>query len=293
MQGPSDFRYSLVIATLDDDGDLALCLDSLAQQQNMPAFEVIIVDQNGDDHLSAVVQSFASRLSIQHERVDFRGASRARNFGARIARGKWLGFPDDDCQLLPDALHQVERRAIDPLLQVITGQTIDEHGAPNVLRWKQQSTYFSRWNMFGCLTEATLFVQREVFLAVGGFDERFGPGARYPAAEGIELMNRLFAELKPGQACYEPAIKMRHPSKFPPWTRWAAERFHSYAIGDGALIAKNPHPHMLNWGLRTLVSATLQTVSLDGWRSAAFAARLAGMLRGFFAFNLARLTCRD
>lgn len=279
-------RYSLVIATLHDDGDLVRCLGSLSVQHDPPEFEVIVVDQNGDDRLCAVVERFGGRLRIRHERVDFRGASRARNLGAQLALGHWLGFPDDDCEFLPDTLRQVERCAGDPSLRVISGRTIDELGAPSVLRWKQHAMRFDRWSMFGCLTESTLFVQRETFLSVGGFDERFGPGARYPAAEGLELMNRLFARLQPGRACYEPAITMRHPGKVPPWSRWAVKRFHAYAIGDGALIAKNPRPHTLNWGLRTLASAALQAAAFDGWRSAAYAGRILGVLRGFASYCL-------
>ncbi len=278
---------SLVIATLHDDGDLALCLASLAKQQDAPPFEVIVVDQNGDDRLVEVVARFAECLDIRHERVAFRSATRARNLGARLARGTWLGFPDDDCQLLADALGEVQRISGDPLTQVITGQTIDETGAPNVLRWKQEPTEFSRRTMFSGVTEASLFVRRELFLRTGGFDERFGPGAPFPAAEGIDLMNRLFDHMAGQKACYSPRIKMQHPSKIPPWNAWAVGRFHSYAIGDGALIAKNPQSHMLNWGMRTLVSAFIQLFTLEGWRSAAFAARIVGMLRGFAAFHLA------
>lgn len=247
---------------------------------------MIVVDQNGDDRLVGLLAAFSERLDIVHRRVDFRNASRARNLGASLARGDWLGFPDDDCELLPDTLQSVELLSRDPQVKVITGRTVDASGAPNVLRWKDNPVAFDRWTMFGCMTEATLFVRREVFSAAGGFDPRFGPGARYPAAEGIDLMNRIFAVLGDGKACYDPRVTMRHPSKIPPWNRWAAARFHDYARGDGALIAKHPRPHMLYWGLRTLVAATLQVMRCRGWLSLAFAARIAGLLRGFGSFCL-------
>jgi hypothetical protein len=66
----------------------------------------------------------------------------------------------------------------------VAGQTIDEKGDPNVLRWKRRAMEFTHWTMFGCLTESTLFVEKRSFLAAGGFDERFGPGATNPVAEG-------------------------------------------------------------------------------------------------------------
>jgi glycosyltransferase involved in cell wall biosynthesis len=283
------FRYSLVIATLHDDGDLEKCFKSMLTLAEGPTFEVIVIDQNGDDRLVDLVRRFADSLSIVHERVTFRAACRARNLGVRLAKGTWVGFPDDDCQLMPDTMKEVERLTIHPQARVVTGQTVDTSGAPNVLRWKQEPINFTRWTMFGCLTEATLFVRRDAFLKVGGFDERFGPGARFPAAEGIDLINRLFADLGDGYgvACYSPRIRMIHPTKIPPWNRWAVSRFHAYACGDGGLIAKNLQLHMLYWGARTIVASSLQALSMRGWRSVAFAARLAGLFKGFFAGLLA------
>lgn len=279
-------RYSLIIATLDDQGDLSRNLASLAAQQDAPPFEVIIVDQNGDDRLVELAAEFSGRLRLVHARVDFRGASRARNVGARMAGGQWLGFPDDDCELFPQTLAEVDRIAADPAISVITGRTLDADGQANVLRWKEQALEFDRRRMFGCLTEATLFARRELFLAAGGFDERFGPGARFPAAEGVDLMNRMFDRIGAGKAYYSPRVAMRHPTKIPPWNRWAVSRFHQYAIGDGALIAKSPSRHMFNWGARTLASAGLQALAFNGWRSLAYAARVVGLFRGLLAYGL-------
>jgi len=279
-------KYSLIIATLEDDGDLVHCLESLVRLNEGPGFEVVVVDQNGDDRLASLLGRFAGRLLIRHERVPFRGGSRARNHGARVALGQWLAFPDDDCRLLPDVLQQVERLSSDEGVQVVTGQTVDPEGAPNLLRWGGECVAFSRWTMFGRLTEATLFVQRRIFWDAGGFDERFGPGGRFHSAEGIDLMNRLFAHMGQGLAVYSPDVRMCHPTKIPPWNRWAVGRFHAYGRGDGAMIAKNFQPHMLYWAMRTVASSFLQVCSLRGWKSLAYAARLAGLVTGFCSYCL-------
>ena len=276
-----EFQYSFVIATLHDNGDLEFCLASLVELKSGPRFEVVIIDQNEDDRLVEVVARFSDRLTITHKQVQFRSASRARNIGAQLARGLWVGFPDDDCQLFPEILIEVERLACDSKVYVISGQTVDVLGVPNILRWRQDQVDFNRWTMFGCLTEATLFVRRDAFMKIKGFDERFGPGAIFPAAEGIDLMNRLFAEFVDMKACYSPLVRMRHPTKIPPWNRWAVCRFYEYAIGDGALIAKKPQPHMIYWGARTIFSASTQILAFRGWRSVAFAGRLIGLIRGF------------
>ncbi|SMB24533.1 Glycosyl transferase, family 2 [Sterolibacterium denitrificans] len=287
----SKFRFSLVIATLQDDGELECCLASMPAPADGPDFEVVVVDQNGDGRLDDVVRRHAENLEIVHVRVDFRGLNRARNVGARVARGEWLGFPDDDCQLFPDTLLALERLIADPTVGVATGRTVDTSGASSVLRWRRQSCDFGRWTMFGCLTEAVFFVQRSVFMRAGGFDERFGPGAAFPAAEGIELMDRLFALMENRRACYDPAIRMRHPQKVPPWNRWAAARFHAYAIGAGAVVAKRPSPHLIYWGARIVAGALARALFSRGWKRAAYAARargfFTGLLRGTRVFYFA------
>lgn len=62
-------RYSLIIATLHDQGDLALCLASLASQVDAPDFEVIIVDQNGDDRLVSLVEPMPTGLPVDSRSI--------------------------------------------------------------------------------------------------------------------------------------------------------------------------------------------------------------------------------
>lgn len=274
---------SLIVATLGPTGHMDELLQSMAALEDAPPFEVIVVDQNDDDRLAPLLARFSGVVPITHERVDFRGASRARNHGARLARGQWLGFPDDDCQLRPLALNQMHAAVLETGLRIVTGRTINDTGEATVLRWGSLPERFNRWTMFHCITECTLFVERELFASVGGFDPSFGPGAPYPAAEGIDLVNRLLAETREGY--FSPAIEFIHPSKIPPWNAWAIERFGQYAIGDGALIAKNPSLPLLYWGSRTVLAALHHLVTSDSQRRAAYAARLRGLLAGLTRYH--------
>lgn len=276
---------SLVVATVGNPALVRALLVSLAAQRNAPAFEVVLVDQSDDDQLLAVAAEFADAITIVHERMAQRGASRARNVGAGAARGTWLGFPDDDCEFLPDALEQLARWIAKPDVSLVTGRTTDFDGRPNLARWPEEGTRIDPWSMFGRFTETTLFVERQLFLSSGGFDERFGPGTAFPAAEGIDLMNRLLPRAAAGSAVYEPRVTLRHPTKIPPWNKWAADRFYDYAIGAGAAIAKCPQPHMLHWGVRILLSAALALWCRYPWRSVAYLSRIRGLWHGWMAFR--------
>ncbi|WP_313311585.1 glycosyltransferase [Pulveribacter sp.] len=276
--------FSLVVATVDPDGRLLhALLDSLLASSER-SFEIIVADQQVDDHLAAVVAAFTGRLTLRHLRLPTRGASAARNAGAALARGRWIGFPDDDCVYQPDTLAMARRVLSAPGVRIATGRTVDAAQQPSVLRWRRMAEDFDRWTMFACVTEATLFVERTLFLAAGGFDPRFGPGAPFPAAEGVELVDRLLGVGAGWRARFDPAIQMQHPNKIPPWNRWAVQRFYRYAQGDGAFVARRLRGHTLWWVTRTLGSAAVQTLAFRGWVSVAHAARIAGIGVGMWRY---------
>ncbi|MFQ3623830.1 MAG: glycosyltransferase family A protein, partial [Acetobacteraceae bacterium] len=114
-------RFSLIVATVGRDRDLAVLLESVLAQ-GRAELEVIVVDQNGDDRLDAVLAPFRQRLALEHRRTGRRHANAARNLGLGLARGDIVAFPDDDCVLPPGVLDRVDRAfADDPDLAVLTG----------------------------------------------------------------------------------------------------------------------------------------------------------------------------
>lgn len=276
--------FSLVVATVDPDGSLLRALFESLVHSEERSFEVIVADQTQGSHLAQVTESFADRLCVQHIHLPTRGASAARNAGAALATGRWIGFPDDDCLYQPDTLRHVRRVMSMEGVRVASGRTVDAAQRSSVLRWKTAAQDFDRWNMFACLTEATVFAERSLFLAVGGFDVRFGPGAAFPAAEGVELVDRMLREGSGWRARFDPAIQMVHPNKIPPWNRWAAKRFYQYAQGDGAFVVRRLGGHTLRWVVLTLGSASLHTLVFRGWISIAHAARIAGICVGAWRY---------
>jgi GT2 family glycosyltransferase len=274
---------SLIVATYQDDGDLALCLQSLVSIQLPASVEVIIVDQNPDDSVTQLLPRFSS-LNLRYIKADFIGANRARNLGAVNARGLWLGFPDDDIVFTAQSFTAILTSLNLPEVSIVSGMTVTADGAPNVLRWHDKPRRFNRWTMFSCVSEATMLLKKELFIRAGGFDERFGPGAQFPAAEGIDLLNRIFLQSPQVVAWYSPDIKLIHPSKVPPWNDWAVARMGSYGIGDGAMLAKNLNPNIVWWGLVTLAAACWNLLDKDHYKRKAFAARLSGMWCGFFRY---------
>ena len=86
---------SVIIPTKDRAGELVCCLESVsAQDYPKERLEVIVVDDGSKENIGDRLRAFPCRLIIN---LTSRGASFARNQGAREANGEILAFLDDDC----------------------------------------------------------------------------------------------------------------------------------------------------------------------------------------------------
>lgn len=231
---------SLVVATLGRDEPLRRLLDSMAPV-DPGLIEVIVVDQNADDRVTRVLA--AAAVDARHVRVPWAHASRARNLGAGLARGRWVAFPDDDCWALAGtgtglvaALASAEARGAD----LVTGRILDEHGDPHMRRWPTASREFGVADLRDCAIEATTVLRREEFLAVGGFDVRFGPGARFAAAEGDELLVRLARRPGGWAGWFDVGFALGHPRRVAGGNRASVVRTWRYSIGAGAAWGRHP-----------------------------------------------------
>jgi GT2 family glycosyltransferase len=89
---------SVIIPTFNRPAQLANCLRALTEQ-DYPAdsFEVIVVDDGSELPVDPLVRQYRNRIDIKAARTTNGGPAAARNHGARIARGRFLAFTDDDC----------------------------------------------------------------------------------------------------------------------------------------------------------------------------------------------------
>ncbi len=282
-------KISLVLATLGRDRELADFLKSLINQ-TYKEFELIIIDQNKDGKIDAIVKPYKSCLDVKHVKVDFTGNARARDYGIGLAKGRIIAFPDDDCAYGKDVLKKVvdefKRR---PNISILVAGSYDFSSSRFSIGVNSPSAqYFSRFKMMG--VEFTQFFDRK---KIDGkhfhLDHDFGIGSKYSGGEGFELLYRL---LRAGSAAfYNPEIKIYHPDK--DHYKLGTGRMLMYSTGIGAYIRKFANQQdvfILYYIVRKMFVAPilkmmLALVLLNPKRLAYSFYNLVGIWRGFLVYG--------
>jgi glycosyltransferase involved in cell wall biosynthesis len=278
-------RFSLVVATLGRSAELAELLDSLLLQ-GRPDLEVIVVDQNADDRLAPVLAPYAGRIALRHLRTERAHCCGARNLGLRAAQGAIVGFPDDDCVFPPGVLDRVDAAfAEDAALQVLTGPAASPEGGLGSGRWRAEGGAITLSNVWTSVIEFNLFLRRETALALGGFDERLGPGTRFGSAEGNDLVARA---IRAGHsAFYEPELRIVHPDKR--LTPVAVQRARLYGAGLGYVLRRHAAAAtILPFLIRPVGGAVLSALRLRRLEAAYYLATLRGRVEGLLAAEAPR-----
>ncbi|WP_054696803.1 glycosyltransferase family 2 protein [Syntrophomonas palmitatica] len=236
-------KISLITATVDRTSELERFLSKLEYQDYMD-FELIVVDQNPDERLIPMLNSFSDRFEIKHIRTEKRGVSRARNLGIQQAQGEIITFPDDDCWYPPGLLQRVEQEFDrHPEFDGIIGLALDEAGRPSMKKFPRRRRgkpdKYSVWTM--CNT-SVLFFRRHLVESTGLFNESLGVGSGTPwgAAEDVEYPLR--AMRKGFCLYYEPAIIVGHPQPVKKVDERALRRAYSYGAGLGKVVRDFNYP---------------------------------------------------
>jgi glycosyltransferase involved in cell wall biosynthesis len=218
---------TVVIPTRDRPEWLSRALASMAPQAGSLGGVIVVDSASRSPEVAQVARAFGAR----YLREDVPGASRARNRGWREATTDFVVFLDDDLLVRPgwaDALADaVSSRdvafvagrvalpdgAVDP-----TGFALIDRGDARILDAK------TRGVMGGT---ANLLVSRQALAAVGGFDERLGPGRWLSAGEDLDLLDRLVEAGLTGW--YEPSAVVECEQ----WREGAARSKLAWAYGKG------------------------------------------------------------
>ncbi|MBK5912731.1 glycosyltransferase [Rhodocyclus purpureus] len=174
-------KISLVTATWNCAGTVADCLASVAGQSYANREHVLIDGASRDDTLR-VLQAHREQLAVLVSETD-RGIYDALNKGIARASGDVVGFLHaDDVFAGPDVLARVAAAFADPTVSAVYGdlQYVRKDDVSQVVRHWTSSPFSRRRLEWGWMPpHPTLYVRREWYERIGGFDARYRIAADY------------------------------------------------------------------------------------------------------------------
>ena len=181
---PIDF--SIIIPAKNEEFNMGQCLDSINQvDYEKGRYEIIVVDNGSSDRTVDVAANKGAAVFVQPDLT----IAALRNFGARMAKGKILAFLDADCTVAADWLNAAARYLDDTSIAVYGSAP----RVPDQATWVQRVWFSIRKKdqplaPVDWLESMNMFIPREIFLSIEGFDEQL------ITCEDYELCLRLQAQ---------------------------------------------------------------------------------------------------
>lgn len=170
---------SVIIPAYNAEKTVAKSIESCLRQTVRP-HEIIVVDDGSRDGTHEAASRFPA--PVRALRKENGGPASARNHGARAATGEWLAMLDADDTWSPVKLEQQLRFASSDVGVVHCFAQHSRRDVPDVV------TFDDLWEQ-NCIINSSVLVRREVFDALGGFDE----DRRLIAVEDYNLWLRIAA----------------------------------------------------------------------------------------------------
>ena len=247
----SPLPVTVVVPTLGRE-TLRCCLKSLRSCWPQPS-EVLIVVQGAPARVQAMVDAGEGPTGTRVIADPGRGVSSSTNYGLRLATHRTVLVTHDDCEVSPSWVGAAATSARAYTGAIITGRVMPGGDPDRVPSCKTDRTPhdYTGTRCVGALYPNNMVLPRDEVLALGGFDERFGPDE---AAEDCDFCYRWLCAGLPLR--FDPAMVVRHND----WrSKEDLERlFVRYARGSGAVYGKHLRrgdPHIARFLLNDFVAA--------------------------------------
>lgn len=189
-------NVSVVICTRNRGANAADALNSILRSDAQD-MEVILIDQSTNPETKDAVERFFRDARFRYVASTEVGTGRARNMGLRVARGKYVLYTDDDCevadnwvQTMTACFDENERVAV-VFCNVEPAPFDSTRGfVPTYVRDSDLlvTTLAQKCKARGI--GAGMAVRRQAALDAGGFDALLGPGTQFPGCEDGDVAVR-------------------------------------------------------------------------------------------------------
>lgn len=168
---------SIIIPTLNSESTLAKCLESI-RNQTYKNIEVILVDKFSGDRTIEIARKYGIKIF----QIKANERCEQLNFGAKNSDGKYIYRVDSDFILDPDVVKQAINKCVKGDYDAVCVHNTSD---PTISFWSKVRKLERDCYFHDELNVAARFIRKDVFNAVGGFDEEM------VAAEDYDLHNRI------------------------------------------------------------------------------------------------------
>lgn len=212
-------KISVIIPAINKPMNLQKCVCSILKN-TYKNFEIIIVDQ-GEVNVVNGKELLFDNPKIQYFKVNWKGKTRALNFGIKKSKGDIVAFTDHDCIVTTDWLQNI----IDFFnnnkdVYFITGRVLPFKISSNknvkvvipdykLVNFTKKTRSFTKpLYAMTVVTGNNMAVKKSLFSKIGLYKTWLGPGAKGFAGEDTEIAIRSI--LAGYKMCYVPNIKVYH-----------------------------------------------------------------------------------
>lgn len=195
---------SIIIPTHNSQNTINNLLLSIhtSQFNNFKDIEVLVVDDGSRDNTRNLVRKLVEKLKFKlvlHPLRKNLGPAKARNYGVKKTKGKYVLFLDSDVILAKSTLRYAYQLTKDKKIKAFTGiwhyQQKTNKFFPNFkamrdwVYWFIEREKYARYYLFSTRIAG---IEKKLFQTIGGFDETFPE----PTVEDIELTYRIEKQAK-------------------------------------------------------------------------------------------------
>jgi len=181
MTAPPAPLISVVIATFNRASFLGETIDSVLAQ-SLKDFELIVIDDGSTDHTRQILGAYRDDVRVYHQ--ENHGASAARNFGVRQARGEWIAFQDSDDVCARNHLESLYASAQgNPAAAMVFANGAylrgNEHHRASIIPAGKSRRLAAAGVTWVDLFDKSIFrlqaslIRKDAYLSLGGLDESF------------------------------------------------------------------------------------------------------------------------
>ena len=197
---------SILVCTRNRPDSLSRTVRSLLASDDA-SLELIVVDQSDDSVFAQALGEFKSDRRLRHVRSGARGKGAALNEGLRLAHTQIVVCTDDDCEAesgwAREMARTLEGQPSAAVLFCGVSAPPCDWSAGDIPTYQIHRSKLLRSLLATCSGHgmgAGMALRRDVVVALGGFDEEVGPGARFPSGDDWDIEHRA---LLSGWGVYE------------------------------------------------------------------------------------------